>query len=213
MTSDLDLRERRELCDRFVALGPDAPTLCGGWTTADLAAHLVVRERDPIGGAGIMIPRFEDFTERRMAGELAKHGYAGTVERVRTGPPLGPLKIPTVRYHMNLIEFFVHHEDVRRANGDDPRRDRPDLDLELWGLLRRLAGLMVRKANVGGVHLRLVTPSGEEATAGRGGDEVRVLATPAELVLELYGRKGVTEVTYEGPDAAVAKVQAATFGL
>jgi uncharacterized protein (TIGR03085 family) len=213
VTSDLDLRERRELCDRFEALGPDAPTLCEGWTTADLAAHLVVRERDPIGAAGILVPPLERFTESRMAGELRKHGYEGTVARVRSGPPFGPMKIPQLRHATNLVEYFVHHEDVRRANGDGPRTDRPDLDEELWGFLRRLGGLMVRKANVKGVHLVLARPGGEERVAGRGGEAVRVTGTPGELVLELYGRKGAAEVTYSGPDDAVARVRAATFGI
>jgi uncharacterized protein (TIGR03083 family) len=37
--------ERAALCDLFDEVGPDAPTLCAGWTTRDLAAHLVIRER------------------------------------------------------------------------------------------------------------------------------------------------------------------------
>jgi uncharacterized protein (TIGR03083 family) len=35
--------ERNELCDLMLETGPDAPTLCEGWTTRDLAAHLVIR--------------------------------------------------------------------------------------------------------------------------------------------------------------------------
>src|SRR5690606_24047731 len=35
--------ERHALADLLMAVGPDAPTLCAGWTTAHLAAHLVVR--------------------------------------------------------------------------------------------------------------------------------------------------------------------------
>lgn len=213
MTSDLDLRERRELCDRFVALGPDAPTLCEGWTTADLAAHLVVRERDPLGAPGILIPAFEGLTAKRMAAELAKHGYAGTVERVRTGPPLGPMKIPPVRHAANLVEYFVHHEDVRRANGEEPRTTRPDLDDELWSLLVRMFPLMVRRAKVPGVELVLVRPDGTERRAGSGPDRVRLVAPVGELVLHLYGRTGAARVDLEGPEAAVAKVRAASFGL
>ena len=44
--------ERASLCDLLAEVGPDAPTLCEGWTTALLAAHLVVRERRPDGGPG-----------------------------------------------------------------------------------------------------------------------------------------------------------------
>ncbi|WP_461013210.1 maleylpyruvate isomerase N-terminal domain-containing protein, partial [Trueperella pyogenes] len=36
--------ERRRLADLLLAKGPDAPTLCEGWFTRDLAAHLWIRE-------------------------------------------------------------------------------------------------------------------------------------------------------------------------
>ena len=85
MASDLDLRERNELADLLDQLGPDAPTLCEGWNTADLAAHLVVRERDPRSAPGILLGgRFEAYTDKLMVGQLERHDYAGAVERVRT---------------------------------------------------------------------------------------------------------------------------------
>ena len=34
------LTERAAMCDTFEKFGPDAPTLCEGWTTLNLAAHL-----------------------------------------------------------------------------------------------------------------------------------------------------------------------------
>ena len=39
--------ERLALCALLDKSGPDAPTLCEGWTTGDLAAHLVLREHRP----------------------------------------------------------------------------------------------------------------------------------------------------------------------
>jgi uncharacterized protein (TIGR03085 family) len=213
MTSDLDLRERRELCDLFDELGPDAPTLCEGWTTADLAAHLVLRERDPLGAAGILIPPLASFTDRRMGSTLERHGFTRCVELVRTGPPLGPMKIAPVRHAANLIEFFVHHEDVRRADGREPRTDRPDLQAELWGFLKRMAPFMVRKARVRGVRLRLVADDGREIRTGSGPDEVTITGTPGELVLELYGRRTAAQVAYDGPSSAVALVKGASFGI
>ncbi len=212
MTSDLDLRERRELCDLFDEVGPDAPTLSGAWTTADLAAHLVVRERDPIGAIGILVPRFEGTTASHMAAVLAKHGYAGTVELVRTGPPFGPMKIAPIRYLANLVEFFVHHEDVRRPAGLGPREDRPDLDDALWSILGRMAPLMVRKAGVRNVRLRLVRAGGGERAYGSGAD-VAISGTAGELVLELYGRRGAAQVTYDGDLEAIERVRAASFGI
>ncbi|MFM7872077.1 MAG: maleylpyruvate isomerase N-terminal domain-containing protein, partial [Actinomycetota bacterium] len=49
--------ERDLICDLFTNFGPDAPTLCAGWTTRDLAAHIAVRERRPDAAAGILIER------------------------------------------------------------------------------------------------------------------------------------------------------------
>ena len=51
---DLAQLERGRLCDLLLVVGPDHPTLCEGWTTADLAAHLVIRERKPLAGPGIV---------------------------------------------------------------------------------------------------------------------------------------------------------------
>src|SRR6478735_8519709 len=212
MTSDLDLRERAELCDLFERLGPDAPTLCGDWTTQDLAAHLVVRERDLLGSPGILIPWFAGATEKRMDHQIRRHGYQGLVALVRSGPPFGPMAIPPVRHLANLVEFFVHHEDVRRPAGEGPRTDRPDLDAELWSLLGRMAPLMVRKAGVSGVRLVLRRDDGQEHRAGRG-DDVVIHGPVGELVLELYGRRSVAQVAYEGSGDAVARVRAAEFGI
>ena len=82
MPEPLDARERRELSDLFEELGPDAPTLCEGWTTEDLAAHLVVRERHPTAAGGILIPALEQRTEQFMDREK-EGGYPRLVDRVR----------------------------------------------------------------------------------------------------------------------------------
>ena len=64
--------ERRALCALLDETGPDAPTLCEGWTTGDLAAHLVLRERRPDAAAGV------------AGGPLA--GYTARVQqRIRAG--------------------------------------------------------------------------------------------------------------------------------
>ena len=47
--------ERAALCDLFLRVGPDAPTLCEGWATDDLATHLVIRERKPLSGPGLVM--------------------------------------------------------------------------------------------------------------------------------------------------------------
>ena len=63
-------------------------------------------------------------------------GYESLVERLRSGPPAVPWRVPGLRPLLNINEWFVHHEDVRRANGEGPRADRPDLDDALWPNVR-----------------------------------------------------------------------------
>lgn len=112
--------ERLALCDLFEELGPDATTLCEGWTTEDLAAHLVVRENDPLAAPGILLGGVAGrLTERAM--ERARgRGYHWMIDRLRGGPPWGPMRLAVVD-RSNLMEWFVHHEDARRANGRPPR--------------------------------------------------------------------------------------------
>jgi uncharacterized protein (TIGR03085 family) len=195
----LDARERRELCDLLEELGPDAPTLCEGWTTEDMAAHLVVRERNPTAAPGILLGgAFAERTERFM--EKAKAGgYRALVDRVRNGPPFGPFAVPGLRTLINLQEYVVHHEDVRRANGLGPRTDRPDLQDELWGLLRRGARFLLRKVH--GATVRLQRPDGRATTSGHG-PEVVVTGEPVDLLLYLFGREGAAAVEITGDAAA-----------
>ena len=210
MPEPLDARERRELCDLFEELGPAAPTLCEGWATLDMAAHLVVRERDPRAAPGILFGgRFEATLDRLTERALAR-GYAVLVDQVRNGPPLGPMAIPGLRTVVNLNEYAVHHEDVRRANGLAPRTDRADLQDALWGLLRHGARLALRK--VDGARVVLARPTGEQVAVGRG-PEVTVTGDPLEIQLYLLGRRGAAQVTLSGDPAAQAALEAAQLGI
>lgn len=214
--ADIDQRERADLCDLFLSLGPDAPTLCGEWTTADLAAHLVVRERDPRSAPGILLGgRFEGLTERLMAGQLERHGYEGTVARVRSGPPLGPFALRPVGRLVNTIEYVVHHEDVRRPAGLGPRPGDEPLQAAVWGLLRRGARLLVAPGRLGPAGLRLVWPGAEPVVAHRAGaaGEATLTGDPVELLLHLYGRQDAAEARLDGDTEAVTAVRAASFGI
>jgi uncharacterized protein (TIGR03085 family) len=68
--------ERKALADALQAAGPDAPTLCEGWQTRDLAAHLVLRERRPDAAAGILLKPLNGYNkkvqERLAAGDYAE---------------------------------------------------------------------------------------------------------------------------------------------
>jgi uncharacterized protein (TIGR03085 family) len=137
-------------------------------------------------------------------------GYDELVELVRNGPPLGPFAVPGLRKVINLNEYAVHHEDVRRANGLGPRTERPDLEVALWSLLRRGARFQLRK--VSGVQVVLCRPDGDQVRVGSG-PEVIVTGDPLEIVLYLMGRKGAAEVTLTGDPAAVAVLESSPLGI
>ena len=206
---NLDQRERDELCDLVLSLGPEAPTLCEGWTTLDLAAHLAVREREPLAGPGILIERFAGFTERRQEARAA-NGLEAVVAELRQ-PPLFPWRVPKLRTLLNLNEYVIHHEDVRRANGLGPRTDRPDLDEAVWNLVQGAGKLAARRIDGGG--LDVATPDGQRATLKKGEPTVTLTGRPVELALYLAGRKAAAQVELGGPPAAVAAVEQARFGI
>src|SRR5882757_11451672 len=134
----IDAQERRALCDLFEELGAHVPTLLNGWTAKDLAAHIVLRERDLIAGPCLVLPGlFQRFAERRRARLAEKRGFEWLVARIRSGPPPGFFRVGWVRSGPNLNEFFVHHEDLRRANGRSPRDClAPALQEALWRNVR-----------------------------------------------------------------------------
>jgi len=200
--------ERAALCDLFEHVGPDAPTLAGDWTTRDLAAHLVVRERRPDAAAGLLVPMLAGYGEHVRLAE-AERPWAELVERVRRGPGvLSPTRVDAVDRAVNSVEFFVHHEDVRRATDGWTVRAIPD---DLGDALAAVVAHLGRRLVRGGVGVRLL-PDGREALTLRAGDPPVSISGPiGECVL--YGRKDVARVTLDGPADAVADVAAAAFGL
>jgi uncharacterized protein (TIGR03085 family) len=207
----LDARERSELCDLFLAVGPVAPTLCEGWTTLDLAAHLVVREHDPRSGFAILGGERFAKLEHSLMDNARSQGYERLVDRLRAGPPLVPWRVPMLRQFLNLTEWFVHHEDVRRPPGRPPRDDRPDLDRTLWTMLRRASRLMLRKVRGAGVALD--APGFGEVPARGPGPSVRLTGGPQELTLYLSGRRSAARVDLTGPEEARAVVESAPLGF
>jgi uncharacterized protein (TIGR03085 family) len=206
--------EREKLCDLMLEVGPDAPTLCGDWTTRDLAAHLVVRERRPDGAVGILAKPFAGYAENVRKHE-AQRDYAEIVERVRSGPPLlSPMRPAQIERFVNTIEYFVHHEDVRRgSDGWDVR----ELDADLIHDLRRPFGrgvkMLARKSPAG----LTLHPDGEDAIVAKKAESDRPVVTVTgplgELVLFMYGRQDHTKVDIDGPADAAAAVRAAPFGI
>lgn len=205
-----DVRERSQLCDLLLSVGPEAPTLCEGWDTLDLAAHLVMRERDPRGGLAILGGERFAGLEGRLRQRARDEGLDALVERLRAGPPLVPWRVPGLRRPLNLIEWFVHHEDVRRPAGRSPRHDEA-LDRELWSTMRPAARLVLRRVRGAGV--TLTAPGHGEVPARDRGPVARLAGRPQELVLYLYGRRQVADVELSGDPEAVAAVERAELGI
>ncbi|OBH31213.1 TIGR03085 family protein [Mycobacterium sp. E342] len=200
-------RERAALVETMRAVGPEAPTLCEGWKTRDLAAHLVIREYRPDAAPGILIPFFASHTEK-VQNQVAEQGWDELVDKVASGPPVySPFKLldPVA----NVAEMFIHHEDVRRAQpGWQPRALEPELSARLRRTLPLMARLTLAKLP-GRVALR--TPEGKTLlTAGRG-PAVTVTGAPEELLLFSVGR--AAQVEFDGDAAAVQAVREAPKGL
>ena len=200
--TDFARRERLALADLLTDLGPDQPTLCTGWTTRDLAAHLVVRERRPDGSAGMIIPALRDHGERVRRAQAAEP-YDRTLAELRTPPWWSPVSNPLVDKLTNTGEFFIHHEDVRRAQpGWQPRELAIEDAAALWGQVRFRARIALGRL---GAPIRVRSDGFGEMTIK--GDETVLSGPPGELALFLGGRKDAARVELAGP-AADAILQA-----
>ncbi|MFF6981233.1 TIGR03085 family metal-binding protein [Streptomyces sp. NPDC008343] len=199
-------RERLLLADLLEAEGPEAPTLCEGWTTRDLAAHVVVRERRPDAAAGMLIRPLASRLDRAME-EFAAKPYEELIQLIRTGPPrFSPFQLKQIDEASNTLEFYVHTEDVRRARPDwTPRELDPVFQDALWSRLERSARLMGRTAPTG---LVLRRPDGQTAVAHRGTPVVTVTGEPSELLLFSYGRQSAAKVELDGDADAITKLHA-----
>ncbi len=198
--------ERRALAATFREVGPGAPTLCEGWRSEDLLAHLVLRETRPwvIG---------LDMTSRPTPGEEPRQsqvahaartpgGYAALVDELLGTDGLRPTRL--LGDAANLVEFVVHHEDLRRA-GDSPRPPRRlpgEMRDAVWKQLAVMGRMAARKSPVGVV---LVSTAGPRTVVRRGADSVAVVGDPVDLALYLMGRGERAEVEVQGsPDTVAA---------
>jgi len=209
-----DAQERLALCDLLIELGPDAPTVLGDWTAKDLAAHLVLRERDVIAGPCLVLPHpFQKFADRRRARLVKRKPYDYLVARVRSGPPPGFFRLPWVRSFPNLNEFFVHHEDLRRANGLGPRDSlAAAMENALWRNVRRGSRYLSRRLR--GVGLAISWAGTEERLTVRAAEPTVLLSgRPGELLLYIFGRQAVAHIDVTGPPQAVATVRRTHFGM
>jgi uncharacterized protein (TIGR03085 family) len=206
-------RERAALVATLRTVGPDAPTLCEGWTAKDLAAHLVLRERRLDATAGIAFKPLANYTAKVQEQIAQNTPWDKLLDQIASGPPLySPFKLldPLV----NGTEMFVHHEDVRRAQtGWEPRQ----LDPRAAAAVKRRVAIISRvgmSKSVAAVPARLTlrTPDGQTVAALGSGPSVTVTGEPLELLLFAFGRN-VVRADFDGDDDVVAAVRAAKRGF
>jgi uncharacterized protein (TIGR03085 family) len=168
-----------------------------------MVAHLVLREH------------FRRWGDDARAAEKAK-GYSNLVSRLRAGPPVGLWRVPGVRTLANGLEYFIHHEDVRRANGRGPRAEIADLDELCW----RMSGFLGRRLARGTrpFGLEMVTPDGRRRSFDAPSkatltSKATLSGRPTELALYAAGRRSAAEVSLSGPDDAVVALRRATTRL
>jgi uncharacterized protein (TIGR03085 family) len=202
------LKERAALCDTLDKYGGEAPTLCEGWLTIDLAAHMVAREARSDAALGLVIPPLAGHLQKVVDKYKAK-GFDPLVAMLRSGPPwmhrTGWLATA------NVNENFVHHEDVRRASGEGPRVLDDEMDAILWRMLG--FGARMSKKAVKGAALTLRTPDGRERVVSTDGIPVTLTGPTGEITLYMSGRKEAADVTLDGEPTGVAIVHAASFGV
>lgn len=205
--------ERKALADLLDELGPDAPTLCAGWTTRRLAAHLVARERRPDTLPGLVVPPLHRHTER-VEESLAAKPYEDLVRRVRTGPGwLSPFGLPGADRFLNTTEYVVHHEDVRRAQPRWRPRELPDhVQDALWKVVAARAPLAFRGLPAG-VRLHRAGDRPATLTPKKGQQYADVTGEPLEVLLYLFGRRGHALVHVEGDAAAIGKLKRADLSV
>lgn len=203
--------ERSALVATLRAASPNAPTLCEGWDVSYLLAHLVAREQNPpaiISDAVAGRPPGQERQLGRLAATTATaEGQQALVTRFLDGPPRwSPMSWAAEQ--INLVEYVVHHEDIRRA-GDHPAAPRtlPAAELAaIWKRVQVFGVIGYRSAPVGVV---LATPTGDRKRVKRGTPEVTLTGDAVELALYVSGRHDAAHVEVSG--SAEAQATFATF--
>ena len=204
--------ERRRFADELIAVGPDSPTLCGDWTTRDLAAHIVLRDRRPDAMPGVLVKALAGYTDK-VQHRIATREWADIVADVRDGAPLwSPTRLDRLDRLVNTTEFFVHLEDVRRAQPEWSARSLPDaLVDDLHAAIGRSAKMFARKAPAG---ITLRPDDGRTPIVANDRTPMVTVTGPVgELVLWIFGRQAHALVEYDGPAESIDALRSASFGI
>lgn len=187
-------QQLQHCCDALTTTGPDAPTLCRGWSTWDLAVHLWLLKHDPLAWPGIALDALAPLTARRVGAVKRRWPYDGLVARLRSEPtPIACMPLDRFENWRHCLgEYYVHTQDVVRANGLIQPPAGPELEDALWRRLTVAAPQLHPRRASG---LVLVHPDGRELIVGRPQPTLAVAGPPSELICWTYGRTSAARVT------------------
>lgn len=200
--------ERSALADSLVAVGPQAPTVCGDWTAFDLAAHVVAAERAAgipafcirtLAARGVQFsPRTE--VARWVIRRQRRIGYHALIARLRQPSPRLLLAPKMVTF--SLFEVWTHHDDLTTAN--ELAHDVPEYLAEAIPWLVRY-----QTRRLPTTRLVLRTTENREWTFGPDTDPAAIVTAPtADLVRWLAGRRPHTTVDVEAETLLAAQIHA-----
>jgi uncharacterized protein (TIGR03085 family) len=149
---------------------------------------------------------------RKARKSLALRDFTWLSTTLRSGPPPGFFRIGWVRRGPNLNEFFVHREDVRRANGRGRRTHEQAIDEALWRNVTRAPWFLARRLRGAGLELQWAGTA-RTVRARRGKPTARIAGPPGEMLLYLFGRQSAAHVEVSGTDAAIEAVRRTHFGM
>lgn len=166
-----------------------AKTLCDGWSIEDLAAHLVSRERNIIGGIGLIIPSLQTLHDKRIE-RVKSHGHDYMIHKLSKYPWYMPASL-------NVAEFWVHNEDLLRGDLQMSRaKPSSAQNIILWNSLKGIS--KVRKSLVSDVgNVDLVNTQTNEAIYIRFNSQskiTQVSGTAGEVLLFFYGRRKAANI-------------------
>lgn len=201
--------EKPALVESLRHADPEAPTLCEGWTTRHLLAHLVQREQDQLANLGDMVvrrpPGQERFLGRLVDCARTPEGYDALVNRFAEGPRRWSA-MSWAAETLNLTEYVIHHEDLRR--GSEPQaepRVLPEKEQRsIWKRLLSITRFVYRRAPVG---VALATLGGDVRQVRKGMPTVVLTGEPVELLLYVSGRREAAQVEVTGSSDAVAEFE------
>lgn len=184
--------ERKYTAELLRGLNPRqwrAKTLCKGWSVEDLAAHLVTRERNIIGGLGLVVPGLHKLHDKRLK-RVAARGYEYIIEKLSQYPSHMPASL-------NTAEFWVHNEDLLRgelkmSRPAPTKAENKILWASLTGLVKIKKGLVADL----GIARFINTETKEELVTKQNNStkKTTISGTAGELLLYFYGRRKAAKV-------------------